>query len=45
LSARAGVLRDIPGQVATRLRGLVDDQVLKPALRDWPWMQGSLRLL
>lgn len=45
LSARAGVLREIPGQVATRLRGLVDEQVLKPALRDWPWMAGSLRLL
>ena len=45
LSARAGVLRDIPAQVAVRLRGLVDDQVLRPALRDWPWMAGSLRLL
>ena len=45
LSARAGVLRDIPGQVATRLRLLVGDQVLKPALRDWPWMAASLKLL
>lgn len=45
LSARAGVLRDIPAQVAVRLRGLVDELVLKPALRDWPWMTGSLRLL
>lgn len=45
LSARAGVLRDIPGQVAARLRGLVDDRVIKPALADWPWMAGSLRLL
>ncbi len=45
LSARAGVLRDIPAQVAVRLRGLVNEQVLKPALRDWPWMQPSLRLL
>lgn len=45
LSARAGVLRDIPGQVAVRLKGLVNEQVLKPALRDWPWMEPSLRLL
>lgn len=45
LSARAGVLRDIPAQVASRLRGLVNAQVLQPALADWPWMQGTLRLL
>lgn len=45
LSAREGVLRDIPGQIATRLRGLVDQQVLQPALAAWPWMKGSLRLL
>lgn len=45
LSARAGVLRDIPAQVAHRLRGLVDAQVIKPALSQWPWMQDSLRLI
>ena len=45
LSARAGVLRDIPAQFANRLRGLVDAQVIKPALAQWPWMQDSLRLL
>lgn len=45
LSARAGVLRDIPAQVAARLRDLVDAEVLRPALRDWPWMRGALRLL
>ena len=43
LSARAGVLRDIPAQVATQLRGLVATQVVEPALARWPWMQGSLR--
>ena len=26
-------------------RGLVDAQVIKPALAQWPWMQDSLRLL
>lgn len=45
LSARAGVLRDIPGQVAGRLRALVEREVLAEALADWPWMEGSLRLL
>ncbi|MGV8985024.1 MAG: LysR family transcriptional regulator [Cypionkella sp.] len=45
LSVREGVLRDIPAHVATRLRGLVDEQVLQPALAAWPWMKGSLRLL
>lgn len=45
LSARAGVLRDLPGQVASRLRGLVEAQVIKPALADWPWLSGQLRLL
>jgi hypothetical protein len=45
LSAREGVLRDIPGQIATRLRRLVDQQVLQPALASWPWMKGTLRLL
>ena len=38
LSARAGVLRDIPAQVAGHLRGLVAEKVIGPALKDWPWM-------
>lgn len=45
LSARAGVLREMPGQIAGRLRGLIAAQVVEPALRDWPWMQGALRVL
>ena len=44
LSARAGVLRDVPGQVAQHLRGLVAAQVVAPALAQWPWMQGALRV-
>jgi DNA-binding transcriptional LysR family regulator len=45
LSARAGVLKDMPGQVAGRLRGLIGQQIVAPALAEWPWMAGSLRLL
>ena len=45
LSARAGVLRDMPGQIADRLRGLVAVQVVEPAVARWPWMTGALRVL
>jgi len=45
LSARAGVLREMPGQIAGRLRGLIAAQVVEPALRDWPWMAPALRVL
>jgi DNA-binding transcriptional LysR family regulator len=44
LSARAGVLQDMPEQVATRLRGLLQDQVINPAVSAWPMLQGKLRL-
>lgn len=45
LSARSGVLRDMPGQVAGLLRGLIADQVVTPALAEWPWLHGQLRVL
>jgi DNA-binding transcriptional LysR family regulator len=45
LSSRAGVLRDMPGQIATRLRGLIDTQIVVPALADWPWIGAALRVL
>lgn len=45
LSARAGVLRDMPGQVASRLRGLIAAQVVAPAQAQWPWLGDSLRVL
>lgn len=44
LSARAGVLRDLPGLVAVRLRQLIGAEVIGPALRDWPWLEGRLTL-
>lgn len=45
LSARAGVLQDIPALIARRLRDLVSAKVIAPALQDWPWLKGALRLL
>lgn len=45
LSARAGVLHDMPGQIAKRLQGLLQDQIIGPAIRAWPMLKGQLRLL
>ena len=45
LSARSGVLRDIPGQIAWRLRGLMQAQIVGPALAEWPWLLEKLRVL
>lgn len=45
LSARAGVLRDMPGQIAGRLRTLIEAQVVEPAVAQWPWVAGALRVL
>lgn len=45
LQARAGVLRDVPADVAVRLRRLLDRQVVKPTRALWPWLGDSLRTL
>ena len=45
LQARAGVLRDVPADVAVRLRRLLDRQVVKPTRAIWPWLGDSLRTL
>jgi DNA-binding transcriptional LysR family regulator len=45
LSARAGVLRDVPAQVAAHLTGLIEDAVVAPARAEWPWLGVSLRVL
>lgn len=44
LSARRGVLRDMPGQVAQRMRTQIATRVVAPALAEWPWMAGALRV-
>ncbi|MFC2966745.1 LysR family transcriptional regulator [Acidimangrovimonas pyrenivorans] len=45
LTARAGVLRDMPGQVAGRLRPLLQELVVAPAVARMPWLEGALRVL
>ncbi len=45
LHARAGVLRDMPGEVAQRLRRLLQAQVVDPAQATWPWLGASLKVL
>lgn len=45
LSARSGLLRDLPGLIATRLRGLIDSEVVTPACAEWPWLRGQLTVL
>jgi DNA-binding transcriptional LysR family regulator len=45
LSARAGILREIPGQIATRLKPLISQEVIAPALADCAWLSPSLKVL
>lgn len=45
LSARAGILHDVPGQIAARLKPLVAEVVIAPALASCPWMAPALRVL
>jgi DNA-binding transcriptional LysR family regulator len=45
LSARAGVLQEMPARIAAHLRELIEAQVLAPAIADWPWLAGKSRLL
>jgi DNA-binding transcriptional LysR family regulator len=45
LSTRAGILHDMPLQIADRMRALLQEQVIRPALATWPMLQGQLRLL
>lgn len=45
LSARAGVMGDMPARVAEALHGPIRDRVLSPALARWPWLATDFRLL
>ena len=45
LHARAGVLRDMPSDVAVRLRRLLHAQVVEPTRALWPWLGETLRTL
>lgn len=45
LSARKGVLGEMPGRVADRLRPLLDQMIVGPATARIPWLKGRLCLL
>ncbi|WP_225027030.1 LysR family transcriptional regulator [Xinfangfangia pollutisoli] len=45
LSARAGVLQEIPGQIATRLRRRITTEVVTPLRTAWPWLGEALTVL
>jgi hypothetical protein len=35
----------MPGQIATTLHGLIQTDIVTPALTDWPWLGNTLRVL
>lgn len=45
LSARAGILHGIPAQIAARLKPLIAEVVITPALATTPWLAPGLRVL
>ncbi|NCO21123.1 MAG: LysR family transcriptional regulator [Rhodobacterales bacterium] len=45
LTARRGVLGDMPAQIAARLRPLVDEMIVAPARAGLPWLGAGMRLL
>lgn len=45
LSARAGILQGVPTQIAQRLKPLIAEVVITPALTAAPWLAPALRVL
>ena len=45
LIARREVLGEMPAQTAARLRGLLRDLIVAPAVRRLDWLEGSMRVL
>jgi DNA-binding transcriptional LysR family regulator len=45
LSARAGILHGIPLQIAQRLKPLIAEIVITPAMKATPWLDPALRVL
>lgn len=45
LSARAGVLREMPTEVAAKLRDLLRTRMVTPSVATMPWLKNSLRVL
>ncbi len=45
LSARRGVLGEMPADMAARLRSLLLREIVTPCIEQFPWLEGKLRLL
>jgi len=45
LTARRGVLGDMPGDIAARIRPLLQELIVRPALSQLPWLDNGLRVL
>ena len=45
LSARRGILHGVPGQITARLKPLIAEVVIAPALAGCPWLAPTLRVL
>ncbi|MBT8410580.1 MAG: LysR family transcriptional regulator [Octadecabacter sp.] len=45
LTARHGVLGDMPRDMAARLRPLLREMIVAPAVRECPWLEDDLRVL
>lgn len=45
LSSRAGILRDMPTQIAQKVKPLIAEVVITPALLATPWLAPDLRVL
>lgn len=45
LSARAGILQGVPAQIVARLKPLIAEVVVAPALASTPWLAPALRVL
>ncbi|MDF0598133.1 LysR family transcriptional regulator [Psychromarinibacter halotolerans] len=44
LTARRGVMEDIPARTADTLRGYLQDLIVTPAIERMPWLDGALRV-
>lgn len=44
LTARRGVLGQMPGQIAAQLRPLLSELIVEPTVAELPWLHGALRL-
>ncbi|MGO4916519.1 LysR family transcriptional regulator [Pseudogemmobacter sp. W21_MBD1_M6] len=45
LTARRGVLKDIPARTAVQLRGLLQEMIVAPGLARMPWLGETLKLM